>query len=73
MDFREYTLHPEWAGSFDRAISVEMLNHIGKDFLIKYWAVKDWALKPDTGVGVIQGVCIPEARAVVIYSLVKSC
>ncbi|KAF7326710.1 CFS1-like protein [Mycena sanguinolenta] len=62
MDFRECTLHPEWAGSFDRVISVEMLNHIGKDFLIEYWAVIDWALKPDTGVGVIQGICIPEAR-----------
>ncbi|KAJ6462469.1 CFS1-like protein [Mycena sanguinolenta] len=64
MDFRECTLRPEWAGSFDRVISVEMLNHIGKDFLIKYWEVMDWALKPDTGVGVIQGICIPEARAV---------
>ncbi|KAF7326712.1 CFS1-like protein [Mycena sanguinolenta] len=62
MDFRECTLHPEWAGSFDRVISVEMLNHIGKDFLIKYWVVIDWALKPNTRVGVIQGICIPEAR-----------
>ncbi|KAJ7268177.1 CFS1-like protein [Mycena haematopus] len=64
MDFRECKLNPEWAGSFDKFISVEMIEHVGKDFFVEYWAVANWALKPDTGVGVVQGICIPEARAV---------
>ena len=62
MDFRECKLKPEWAGSFDKFISVEMIEHVGKDFFTEYWAVADWALKPDTGVGVVQGISIPEAR-----------
>ncbi|KAF8181191.1 Mycolic acid cyclopropane synthetase-domain-containing protein [Mycena galopus ATCC 62051] len=62
MDFRECKLRPEWAGSFDRFISVEMIEHVGKNFFIDYWAVADWALRRDTGVGVVQGISIPEAR-----------
>ena len=27
-----------------------------------YWAQVDWALKPDTGAGVVQCITIPEAR-----------
>ncbi|KAJ7441649.1 CFS1-like protein [Mycena galericulata] len=62
MDFRECKLKPEWAGHFDKFISIEMIEHVGKDFFTEYWAVADWALKPDTGVGVVQGISIPEAR-----------
>jgi len=62
MDFRECKLKPEWAGSFDKFISIEMIEHVGKDFFNEYWAVADWALNPDTGVGVVQGITIPEAR-----------
>ncbi|KAJ6455577.1 CFS1-like protein [Mycena vitilis] len=62
MDFRECKRKPEWAGSFDKFISVEMIEHVGKQFFTEYWAVADWALKSDTGVGVVQGISIPEAR-----------
>ncbi|KAJ7627815.1 CFS1-like protein [Mycena polygramma] len=62
MDFRECKLKPEWAGSFDKFISVEMIEHVGNKFFTEYWAVADWALKSDTGVGVVQGISIPEAR-----------
>ncbi|KAJ7735289.1 CFS1-like protein [Mycena maculata] len=62
MDFRECRLKPDWAASFDAFISVEMIEHVGKDFFTDYWAVADWALKLDTGVGVVQGITIPEAR-----------
>ncbi|KAJ7205426.1 CFS1-like protein [Mycena pura] len=62
MDFRECRRRPEWAGSFDRFISVEMIEHVGKEFFVEYWAVADWALKKDTGVGVVQGITIPDAR-----------
>lgn len=62
MDYRECFLKPEWAGSFDRFISVEMIEHVGRDFLTEYWKVADWAMKPDTGVGVVQSITLPEAR-----------
>ncbi|KAJ7465937.1 CFS1-like protein [Mycena latifolia] len=62
MDFRECKLKPEWAGSFDKFISIEMIEHVGKNFFTEYWAVADWALKSDTGVGVVQGISISEAR-----------
>ncbi|KAJ7833680.1 CFS1-like protein [Mycena leptocephala] len=64
MDFRECKLKSEWAGSFDKFISVEMIEHVGKQFFTEYWAVADWALKPDTGVGVVQGITIPDSRVV---------
>ncbi|KAJ7214976.1 CFS1-like protein [Mycena pura] len=62
MDFRACRHRPEWQGAFDRFISVEMIEHVGKDFFIEYWAVADWVLKPDTGVGVVQATTIPDAR-----------
>ncbi|KAJ7813882.1 Mycolic acid cyclopropane synthetase-domain-containing protein [Mycena olivaceomarginata] len=58
---------PEWAGAFDRFISVEMIEHVGKDFFIEYWAVADWALKSDTGAGVVQGISISEARTAFMH------
>jgi cyclopropane-fatty-acyl-phospholipid synthase len=68
MDFRQCKLDfPEWAGTFDRFISVEMIEHVGKDFFIEYWAVADWALKSDTGAGVVQGISIPEARTAFMH------
>jgi cyclopropane-fatty-acyl-phospholipid synthase len=62
MDFREALLKPEWAGAFDRFISIEMIENVGKDFITEYWKVVDWALKPATGVGVVQVISMPEAR-----------
>ncbi|KAK0196264.1 CFS1-like protein [Armillaria mellea] len=63
MDYRECFLKQEWAGAFDRFISVEMIEHVGRDFLAEYWKVVDWAMKPDTGVGVVQCITLPEAQA----------
>lgn len=63
MDFRECKLNPQWAGAFDKFISIEMIEHVGKDFLVEYWSVADWALNSGTGVGVIQSITIPEARS----------
>ncbi|KAJ6590067.1 CFS1-like protein [Mycena vulgaris] len=62
MDFREALLKPEWAGAFDRFISIEMIENVGKDFVAEYWKVVDWAMKPTTGVGVVQVITVPEAR-----------
>lgn len=38
-----------------------MLENVGKEFLDTYWKIVDWALKSQTGAGVIQVITIPEA------------
>ena len=63
MDYR--AMPPEWAGAFDRVVSVEKLEAVGVEFLEEYWRVVDWALKSGVGadaVGVVQCITIPEAR-----------
>ncbi|PCH40220.1 S-adenosyl-L-methionine-dependent methyltransferase [Wolfiporia cocos MD-104 SS10] len=60
LDFR--AMPAEWAGRFDRVVSVEMVEAVGKDGLETYWSQIDWALKPDTGAGVVQSITLPEAR-----------
>ena len=37
-----------------------MVEAVGREFMEAYWSVIDWALKSD-GVGVIQGITLPEA------------
>ncbi|KAH9933161.1 cyclopropane-fatty-acyl-phospholipid synthase [Epithele typhae] len=60
LDYR--AMPAAWAGAFDRVVSVEMIEAVGQEYFETYWAKIDWALKPDTGVGVVQGITIPEAR-----------
>ncbi|KAI0712318.1 cyclopropane-fatty-acyl-phospholipid synthase [Earliella scabrosa] len=60
MDYRN--MPPEWEGRFDRLVSVEMVEAVGKEYMETYWAKIDWALNKETGVGVVQGITIPEAR-----------
>lgn len=58
MDYRD--MPKEWEGAFDRAISIEMIEAVGAEFLETYWGVVDWALKKKGGVGVVQVITIPE-------------
>jgi cyclopropane-fatty-acyl-phospholipid synthase len=60
MDYRD--MPPEWEGAFDRLVSVEMIEAVGKEFLETYWRTVDWALDRKRGVGVVQVITIPEAR-----------
>ncbi|KAI8994252.1 cyclopropane-fatty-acyl-phospholipid synthase [Trametes punicea] len=60
MDYRD--MPSEWQGAFDRIVSVEMVEAVGKEFMETYWAKIDWALNKETGVGVVQSITIPEAR-----------
>ena len=60
MDYRH--MPEEWAGAFDRFVSIEMMEAVGKEFLNEYWGVVDWALKRKGGVGVVQVITIPEPR-----------
>ncbi|KAF8588585.1 CFS1-like protein [Ramaria rubella] len=60
MDYRD--MPREWEGAFDRFVSIEMIEAVGREFLETYWGVVDWALKRKGGVGVVQGITIPEPR-----------
>ncbi|OJT10650.1 Tuberculostearic acid methyltransferase UfaA1 [Trametes pubescens] len=60
LDYRD--MPPEWEGAFDRVVSVEMVEAVGREYMETYWEKIDWALNKETGVGVVQGITIPEAR-----------
>ncbi|KAH7885265.1 CFS1-like protein [Phlebopus sp. FC_14] len=60
MDYR--AMPSSWRSSFDRVISIEMIENVGAEFLAEYWRTIDWALKKDDGAGVVQVITIPEAR-----------
>ena len=60
MDYR--AMPPEWHHSFDRVVSIEMIEAVGIEFLDTYFATVDWALKRDRGVGVFQFISMPESR-----------
>jgi cyclopropane-fatty-acyl-phospholipid synthase len=65
MDYR--AMPSEWKGTFDRVVSVEMIEAVGKEFLEEYWRVVDWAMKDKEAVGVVQVITIPEASEYFIY------
>jgi cyclopropane-fatty-acyl-phospholipid synthase len=37
MDYRDCKLRPEWENAFDRFMSVETMEHVGKEFLATFW------------------------------------
>ncbi|TRM60495.1 CFS1-like protein [Schizophyllum amplum] len=60
MDYRD--MPAEWEHAFDRLVSVEMIEAVGREFIPAYFAKLDWALKLQNACGVIQSITIPEAR-----------
>ena len=60
LDYRE--MPREWDGSFDRVVSIEMVEAVGLENVDVYWAAIDRVLKRKNAAGVIQGITIPEAR-----------
>jgi len=60
MDYRN--MPKEWEKSFDRVVSIEMIEAVGLEFLDTYFKMVDFALKADNGVGVFQVITIPERR-----------
>ncbi|EJD36279.1 CFS1-like protein [Auricularia subglabra TFB-10046 SS5] len=60
LDYR--ALPKEWEGTFDRFVSIEMIEHVGLNFLPTYFGVVHWALKKRDAVGVIQVSTMPETR-----------
>jgi cyclopropane-fatty-acyl-phospholipid synthase len=61
MDYR--AMPSSWHSSFDRVISIEMIENVGAEFMVDYWRIIDWSLKSQGGIGVVQVITIPEARA----------
>ena len=60
VDYRE--MPREWDGSFNRVVSIEMVEAVGLENVDVYWAAIDRVLKRKNAAGVIQGITIPEAR-----------
>ncbi|THH20552.1 hypothetical protein EW146_g850 [Bondarzewia mesenterica] len=58
MDYRE--MPTEWAGKFDRVVSIEMLENVGKENFATYWSSIDRVMKKKTAVGVVQVITLPE-------------
>ena len=59
MDYRN--MPSDWKNVFDRVISIEMIEHVGKDFLEAFWSAVHWAMKPKDAIGVVQVITMPEA------------
>ncbi|WWD18050.1 hypothetical protein CI109_102497 [Kwoniella shandongensis] len=59
LDYRK--LPESWKGSFDRVVSIEMLEAVGKEFTEGYFSVIDQMLN-ECGVACIQVITIPESR-----------
>jgi len=60
MDYR--SMPESWKGSFDRLVSVEMMEAVGREYMDTFWERMNWALKPKDSVGVVQCITLPEAR-----------
>jgi cyclopropane-fatty-acyl-phospholipid synthase len=59
MDYRD--MPGEWEGAFDRVVSVEMIEAVGREFLETFWGKVEWAMKRKDAVGVVQVITIPES------------
>ncbi|WWC99574.1 hypothetical protein V866_006478 [Kwoniella sp. B9012] len=59
MDYRK--LPESWKGTFDRVVSIEMLEAVGKEFIPGYFGVLNEMLN-ERGVACIQVITIPESR-----------
>jgi cyclopropane-fatty-acyl-phospholipid synthase len=58
-DYRNLEVPAE--GRFDKVISIEMLEAVGREFLDTYFECVDKLLKPEGGIAVFQCITIPEA------------
>ena len=60
MDYR--SMPESWKGSFDRLVSIEMMEAVGREYMDTFWEKISWAMKPERAVGVVQCITLPEAR-----------
>jgi len=67
MDYR--SMPESWKGFFDRLVSVEMMEAVGREYMDTFWKQMNWAMNPKSAVGVVQCITLPEARMFSIFSL----
>lgn len=60
-DYRHVPL-PYGGKRYDKLISIEMIEHVGAEYLDTYFAYVDRYLKVDGGIAVFQCITMPEAR-----------
>ena len=60
MDYR--SMPESWKASFDRLVSIEMMEAVGREYMNTFWKQMNWAMKPKSAVGVVQCITLPEAR-----------
>ena len=61
-DYRHVPLPEGGRGKFDKLVSIEMIEHVGAEYLDTYFACVDRYLKAETGIAVFQCSTIPEGR-----------
>ncbi|KAG7286949.1 hypothetical protein NEMBOFW57_006449 [Staphylotrichum longicolle] len=61
MDYRDEKL-PVPEGGYDKVVSIEMIEAVGKEFLGTYFGRVDRVLKRDGGIAVFQCITMPEGR-----------
>lgn len=49
-------------GPYDKLVSIEMLEAVGREYLATYFECVDTLLKPDGGIAVFQCITMPESR-----------
>lgn len=54
----DYRKTPTPAGGYDRIVSVEMVEHVGREHMDEYFGAISKMLKPNGGIMVIQGITI---------------
>ncbi|KAH8649034.1 Mycolic acid cyclopropane synthetase-domain-containing protein [Xylariales sp. PMI_506] len=55
---RDYRKSPLQKGGYDRIVSVEMVEHVGKEHMNEYFGAISRLLKPTGGIMVVQGITI---------------
>ncbi|SGY84757.1 BQ5605_C009g05718 [Microbotryum silenes-dioicae] len=60
LDYR--ALPESFDNAFDRVVSIEMIEAVGREFLPTYFEVVNRVLREDRGLAVVQVITMPEAR-----------
>ena len=66
-DYRAMQMPEE--GPFDKVVSIEMLEAVGREFLVTYFQCVDKLLKRDGGIAAFQCITIPEAVSNLIRTI----
>ena len=61
-------------GLFDKVVSIEMLEAVGREYLVTYFNCVDKLLKKDGGIAAFQCITIPEAvSSFLIWNVERCC